>query len=470
MEESFNKLDLSGKLIIKASYGDDIRRIPIHNDDLTYDELVLMMQRVFKGSLETEEELLLKYKDEDGDLITITDNSDLSFAIQYCRVLKLTVLSADKVAEDKHPTPFSFSGGLPELRRIRDSITRLIDAAVDAGELSQVSGGPGDEVSSSEVKEQTSTFNGFNENSKEFDPLNQQLDNQVERSDVDQQSVSSHTSHQEPAPEGTQMIQPASSQPSFPPVQPPASMSQSTSSYPPAQAPAYPPSQATYPTQNTKPAYPNPPVPQPSYPPTSQAAFPPSQAPQPTFPPSQTSQPAFPAAQPPQAAFPSSQAPAYPPSQAYPNPTSQATMMPPAAQKSQSGFPGTETTHSTAYNNYPGYNQQDQQPPAAAAAAAGLYNNNQPGFPKSYPSVQPPAFPPSSSSAGAQHQQVPGFQGYMQASATSQPSAPGSQPTESPAGFPATSYYQTSTPANPYSRGTTAQVYSHPQQNQQGYK
>ena len=40
------KLDASvaGQLIIKASVGEDIRRIPIHNDDLTYDELVLMMQ------------------------------------------------------------------------------------------------------------------------------------------------------------------------------------------------------------------------------------------------------------------------------------------------------------------------------------------------------------------------------------------------------------------------------------------
>ena len=73
MEASFNKLDLTGKLIIKATLGQDIRRIPIHNDDLTYDELVLMMQRVFRGSLDPSEELLLKYKDEDGDLVTITD-------------------------------------------------------------------------------------------------------------------------------------------------------------------------------------------------------------------------------------------------------------------------------------------------------------------------------------------------------------------------------------------------------------
>ena len=39
-----SNLDMTGKLIIKVSLGDDIRRIPIHNDDLTYDELVLMMQ------------------------------------------------------------------------------------------------------------------------------------------------------------------------------------------------------------------------------------------------------------------------------------------------------------------------------------------------------------------------------------------------------------------------------------------
>ena len=44
LENSFNKLDMAGKLIIKVSLGEDIRRIPIHNDDLTYDELVLMMQ------------------------------------------------------------------------------------------------------------------------------------------------------------------------------------------------------------------------------------------------------------------------------------------------------------------------------------------------------------------------------------------------------------------------------------------
>ena len=54
-------------LEIKAKLGDDIRRFGIHNEDLTYDELVLMMQRVFKKTLNTNDELLIKYLDE-GDL------------------------------------------------------------------------------------------------------------------------------------------------------------------------------------------------------------------------------------------------------------------------------------------------------------------------------------------------------------------------------------------------------------------
>ena len=57
-------IDLSGKLIIKAQLGDDIRRIPIHNEDITYDELLLMMQRLFRGKIKGSDEIVIKYKDE----------------------------------------------------------------------------------------------------------------------------------------------------------------------------------------------------------------------------------------------------------------------------------------------------------------------------------------------------------------------------------------------------------------------
>ena len=50
-----------------------ICRIPIHNEDITYDELILMMQRVFRDQLQITDDLTLKYKDEDGD-----QNEDLT--------------------------------------------------------------------------------------------------------------------------------------------------------------------------------------------------------------------------------------------------------------------------------------------------------------------------------------------------------------------------------------------------------
>lgn len=57
-------MDLSGKLIIKVQLGDDIRRIFIYNEDIIYDEFVLMMQRVFRGKLNNDDDILIKYKDE----------------------------------------------------------------------------------------------------------------------------------------------------------------------------------------------------------------------------------------------------------------------------------------------------------------------------------------------------------------------------------------------------------------------
>jgi len=121
----YPQLDLTGKLIIKAQLGDDIRRIPIHNEEITYDELVLMMQRVFRGKLSSSDEVTIKYKDEDGDLITIFDSSDLSFAIQCSRILKITIivnvqprpLKSAEVKNIRH-----------ELKQIRDRVIKLLDS------------------------------------------------------------------------------------------------------------------------------------------------------------------------------------------------------------------------------------------------------------------------------------------------------------------------------------------------------
>ena len=130
--DSISSAAAVGQLIIKASVGDDIRRIPIHNDDLTYDELILMMQRVFKGVLKTDEDLVLKYKDEDGDLVSLTDTNDLSYAIQYSRVLRLTILQSE--GQKCEVTNTFDKEVVKELRQIRDRVNTLLDMVVTGNE------------------------------------------------------------------------------------------------------------------------------------------------------------------------------------------------------------------------------------------------------------------------------------------------------------------------------------------------
>lgn len=170
-ESAYPQLDLSGKLIIKAQLGDDVRRIPIHNEAITYDELVLMMQRVFRGKLSSSDEITIKYKDEDGDLITIFDSSDLAFAVQYSRILKLQILvgGEDKANQrNQSLQPVQVNHIRRELQHIRDQVNHLLDSIEPRAV----------EVSSSTaenrngVPERNSVASKLS--SREFDPLQEQ--------------------------------------------------------------------------------------------------------------------------------------------------------------------------------------------------------------------------------------------------------------------------------------------------------
>ncbi|GAB6032535.1 hypothetical protein CHUAL_011428 [Chamberlinius hualienensis] len=164
-EDTFARMDLSGKLIIKVQLGDDIRRIPIHNEDITYDELVLMMQRVFRGKLSNNDDVVIKYKDEDGDLITIFDSSDLQFAIQCSRILQLTLFV------NGQPRPLQSNEARhirEELRFLRDKILSLMDHLEPAACRAL------DEPANPEAdvnKEKQATTVTNTTSSKEFDPL-----------------------------------------------------------------------------------------------------------------------------------------------------------------------------------------------------------------------------------------------------------------------------------------------------------
>ena len=69
-EDSNTTSDWSGKVVIKARLEDDIRIIPIHNEDITYDELILMMQRVYRGTLSSSDEITIKYQDSGKIMIS----------------------------------------------------------------------------------------------------------------------------------------------------------------------------------------------------------------------------------------------------------------------------------------------------------------------------------------------------------------------------------------------------------------
>ncbi|XP_071523271.1 uncharacterized protein [Panulirus ornatus] len=198
-------LDLSGKLIIKAQLGEDIRRIPIHNEDMTYDELILMMQRVFRGSLSPDDDITLKYKDEDGDLVTIFDSSDLAFAIQCSRILKLSILLNGKRTMVQESC-VSTSDVRRELRAIRDRVTALLDALDVSADVTSKTAGNADTGLISSVAAAASpappAAMQLNVSSKEFDPLQQSEQQQHVEQPVEQQQQQQHvasTSQQQPS-------------------------------------------------------------------------------------------------------------------------------------------------------------------------------------------------------------------------------------------------------------------------------
>jgi protein TFG len=177
MDSKSELFDLSGKLIIKVQLGDDIRRIPIHNEAITYDELVLMMQRVFRGKLLANDDITIKYKDEDGDLITIFDSSDLSFAIQCSRILKLQILpNSDNKSETVSVLSSSDVIKLKQqLKTIRNQVNQLLDsleigASAPAPIVSQVTNIEGKSGNDVDV---SNTLNKVN--SSEFDPLKDKI-------------------------------------------------------------------------------------------------------------------------------------------------------------------------------------------------------------------------------------------------------------------------------------------------------
>ncbi|KAF9946250.1 hypothetical protein BGZ65_009915, partial [Modicella reniformis] len=97
--EGLRKLTLSDKpVIIKFKFAGTNLRVPIAQVP-TFNDLCFIVQRLFRAELSTDlDNLVLRYEDDDGDLITLRDDTDISHAISLSNVVKLTV--NDKVT---HP-------------------------------------------------------------------------------------------------------------------------------------------------------------------------------------------------------------------------------------------------------------------------------------------------------------------------------------------------------------------------------
>ncbi|KAI9249165.1 PB1 domain-containing protein [Phascolomyces articulosus] len=112
---------VTGDIIVKCRYHNDIRRIPI-NQAPSYDELCLMMYRLFKNNLSSPENIVLKYTDDEGDLISMTDDTDVNHAISQSSLLKITIFD-----KQNHPFMGTADQTAPAYEELKDQMSQLRD-------------------------------------------------------------------------------------------------------------------------------------------------------------------------------------------------------------------------------------------------------------------------------------------------------------------------------------------------------
>ncbi|VVC37869.1 Hypothetical protein CINCED_3A025713 [Cinara cedri] len=128
-----------------------------------------MMQRIFNGKLTAIDDLTIKYKDEDGDLITVFDSQDLSFALQTSRVLKLQVFMNNLNNQALLKPKLNVEELKKQIREIRNSVTWLLDTIEDTNEGNNMSNTiQQDQLPPSITSAEVLADNGV---TKEFDPL-----------------------------------------------------------------------------------------------------------------------------------------------------------------------------------------------------------------------------------------------------------------------------------------------------------
>lgn len=78
-------------ICIKAKYGNLIKKQVIFNEELSFDDLVMILIRIFNLKIVDDDEIDIRYKDQDGDLVCLENGNDLSMALSNSNNLEITV-------------------------------------------------------------------------------------------------------------------------------------------------------------------------------------------------------------------------------------------------------------------------------------------------------------------------------------------------------------------------------------------
>lgn len=168
-----------------------------------------MLERVFAGKISNSDEITLKYLDDEGDKITLLNDSDLTVALQFHKVLRLFVFvnGQEQTASSSTQESSEKSGNLidakvfrTELQQIRNAVQNILDRLQLPAETNQEK-----EASSSAATSATSTAVNAAPSTtvpssaiREFDPvknLSQYQPTQQRSSTPDSIRSKSSTSH-----------------------------------------------------------------------------------------------------------------------------------------------------------------------------------------------------------------------------------------------------------------------------------
>lgn len=165
--------------ILKVRLGNDLRRLVLYNTHISYDDLVLMLQRVYGGKLKSTDEVTLKYYDDDDDLITIADADDFAHAREYSSTGIVKVVIYVNGCHTGYGQLINPKDMRRELADVRNKVNSLVDS-FDAmqmnlnqahGPLDSLSASTATTVAPTQAMEGVPFITAVTEGISAFDPL-----------------------------------------------------------------------------------------------------------------------------------------------------------------------------------------------------------------------------------------------------------------------------------------------------------